>query len=110
MDQIPLVKEEIDAGKAFIREFTKYAPVSVALWVKESGDELHYLYIASDQIHDTNVRQGYGEVMRIARSRPLIWIPFGSTSSARTRRSRPPLARSTSVSPRGMPLDSAAAS
>jgi hypothetical protein len=68
MDQIPLVKEEIDAGKAFIREFTKYAPVSVALWVKESGDELHYLYIASDQIHDTNVRQGYGEVMRIAQS------------------------------------------
>lgn len=68
MDQMPLVKEEIDAGKALIQEFNKYAPVSVALWVKESGDELHYLYIASEQINDTNMRQGYGEVMRIAQT------------------------------------------
>lgn len=77
MDQMPLVNEEIDAAKALIREFNKYAPVAVALWLKESGDELHYLYIASDQINDSNVRAGYGEVLRIARKLALPYLdPF----------------------------------
>lgn len=66
MDQMPLVTQEIDAGKDLIREFNKLAPVTVALWLKESGDELHYLFIASDQINDSNVREWYGKVLEVA--------------------------------------------
>jgi hypothetical protein len=40
--------EEIDAGAELVREFEKYAPVTVAFWLKESDDEHRHLYIASD--------------------------------------------------------------
>ncbi len=57
--------EEIDAWADLIREFDKYAPVSVAFWLKASDDDHWYLYIASDQITDANLGVAYGEVLRL---------------------------------------------
>src|SRR5947207_15032852 len=66
MDQGPLVIEEIDAGAELVREFDKYKPIKVAFWLKASDDEHRYLYIASEQINDTNVGVAYREVLRLA--------------------------------------------
>lgn len=65
MDQGPLVSEQIDAGAAFIREFEKYKPIKSAFWLKQSED-FWYLYLASDQIDDSNFDLAYGEVVRLA--------------------------------------------
>lgn len=73
MDQMPLVTEEIDAGSLLVREFNKYAHVTVAFWLKESDDEFRYLFIASDEINDSNVGNGYVEILRLSQ---LIKSPF----------------------------------
>ena len=66
MDQGPLVTEETDAGEELIRRLDKYARVKAAFWVKDSEEGQWYLYIASDQILDTNIDVVYGEVLRLA--------------------------------------------
>jgi hypothetical protein len=77
MDQSSLVMEQIDDGETFIREFTKYKPVQAAFWLKLSEDDPWYLYIASDEIDDTNFDLAYGEVSRIASRIELKWLsPF----------------------------------
>jgi hypothetical protein len=66
MDQGPLVSEEIEAGAELIREFDRFQPIKAAFWLKASDEEQRYLYIASDQIKDTNFDVAYGEVLRLA--------------------------------------------
>lgn len=60
-----LVTEQIEAGEELIREFDRYAPVSVAFWAKPTDADDLYLYIASDHIDDTNFDVAYGEIVRI---------------------------------------------
>ncbi len=77
MDQGPLVREEIDAGGELTREFDKYAPVMVAFWLKASDDEYRYLFIASDQINDTNFDLAYREVLRLTSKMNSLYLdPF----------------------------------
>src|SRR2546425_13369387 len=77
MDQGPLVTEQIDAGAKLINEFDKYKPVQAAFWVKESVDGQWYLYLASDQIDDSNFDLAYGEILRMLGSGPHLWLdPF----------------------------------
>jgi hypothetical protein len=66
MDQGPLVIEEIDAGAKLAREFDRFEPVKAAFWLKASDEEQRYLYLASDQIDDTNFDVAYREVLRLA--------------------------------------------
>jgi hypothetical protein len=66
MDHGPLVKEQIDGGSRFLREFDKYAPVVLAFWLKESGNGRWVLYVASDGIDDANYDLAYSEIIRIA--------------------------------------------
>lgn len=66
MDQNSLVSDQMDAGARFLSEFDKYAPVKAAFWLKTSESNHWYLYIASDEINDTNYDLGYGEVIRLA--------------------------------------------
>jgi hypothetical protein len=66
MNQGPLVMEEIDAGDKLAREFDKLIRVKVAFWLKASDEDQRYLYLASDQINDTNFDVAYGEVLRLA--------------------------------------------
>ena len=66
MDQGPLVVEQIDAGARFLSEFEKHAPVRAAFWGKDSDEGRWNLYMASDQIDDTNFDIAYGEVIRIS--------------------------------------------
>lgn len=65
MDNGPLVTEEIDAGAELIRQFDQYAPIKAAFWLRASGDDARYLYLASDQVRDTNLYEAYGEVVRL---------------------------------------------
>jgi hypothetical protein len=66
MDQGPLVKDRIDAGNRFLREFDKFAPVVGAFWVKGDENGRWDLYVVSDGINETNYDLAYGEVIRIA--------------------------------------------
>lgn len=65
MDQGSVVREEIDAGAKFLAEFEKQFPIQAAFWLKEDEGRW-YLYVASDQINDQNVRLAYREVIRVA--------------------------------------------
>ena len=66
MDQGSLVKEQIDAGTRFLREFGRHIPIVVAFWLKDSENSRWALYIASDRVNDTNYDVAYGEIIRIA--------------------------------------------
>lgn len=77
MGQDFLVTEQIDAGDRFIRDFNEYASISVACWVKPEDAFKPYLYLASDEIDDTNIDLGYGEVLRRLRGKASQWLdPF----------------------------------
>ena len=66
MDHGPLVTEEIDAGADLVRQFNEYAPVVAAFWLKASDENQRYLYLASEEIKDTNIDLAYGELVRLA--------------------------------------------
>jgi hypothetical protein len=77
MDKSPLVTEQIDAGEWLIREFAKTIPVQAAFWLRERDSDEWYLYLASDQINDSNFDRAYREVLRIVRPQQSLWIdPF----------------------------------
>lgn len=77
MDQGPLVSEQIEAGAELANEFEKYKPLQAVFWLKASEDGQWFLYLASDQIEDSNVREAYGEVLRILRPKSHVWLdPF----------------------------------
>lgn len=67
MDQNSLVNEQIDAGAELVLRFDKSRPVNAAFWLKLPDDFQWYLYLASDQIDDTNVDLGYGEIVRLVK-------------------------------------------
>ena len=77
MDPSPLVTERIDAGKRFLGEFQKHAPVRAAFWLREEDASDWSLYVASDQITDENFDELYGEVLPIAAELDDPWFdPF----------------------------------
>lgn len=77
MDRGPLVNEEIDDGSTLAREFNTFAPVKVAFWVKSSEEDQRYLYLASDEINDSNFDVAYGEVIRLTNDLDLPYLdPF----------------------------------
>jgi hypothetical protein len=59
-----LVKEQIDAGAEFVRDFNDYVAVSVACWVIPADSDNLFLYVASDDLDDSNIHVAYGEVLR----------------------------------------------
>lgn len=68
MDPKPLVTEEIDAGAELVREFDKFMPVKAAFWLYPSEKGRWLLYIASDEIEDRTIRDGYMELVRLTES------------------------------------------
>jgi hypothetical protein len=66
MDQGPLVSAMTDAGAELVRRLNKYFLVQTAFWLKDSEAGQWYLFIASDQIDDSNIDVAYGEVLRVA--------------------------------------------
>jgi len=77
MDQDLLVNERIDAGRDFVRDFDDYVTVSVAFWLVPADSDNVYLYIASDDLDDGNIRVAYGEVLRRLHAKSTPWLnPF----------------------------------
>ncbi len=72
-----LVNEQIDAGADFVRDFNDYLAVSVACWVIPAESDDVFLYIASDDIDDSNFDVAYGEVLRRLSGKKSRWLdPF----------------------------------
>jgi hypothetical protein len=77
MDQGPLVIQQIEAGERLIGRFSQYTPVQAAFWLKEPEDSPWFLYLAGDQINDSNFDLAYGEVLRLLSGAPEPWLdPF----------------------------------
>lgn len=77
MGQDLLVIEQIDAGDDFVRDFNDYVSVSVACWVNPAESDNLFLYIASDDIDDSNIDVAYGEVLRRLSGKRSQWLdPF----------------------------------
>lgn len=74
MDQESLVIEQIDAGEEFARDFNDYVSVAVAFWINPADSEDWFLYIASAEINDDNIRGAYGEVLRRVGSNRNQWL------------------------------------
>lgn len=66
MDSIPLVGDEIDAGKKFLELLNDSRRVIAACWLRRSDDEERYLYVSLDGLTVENRRDTYGEVLRVA--------------------------------------------
>jgi hypothetical protein len=72
-----LVTEQIDAGAEFVRDFNDYVTVSVAFWVVSAESDDVFLYVASDNIDDSNFDVAYGEVLRRLSGKRSQWLdPF----------------------------------
>ena len=82
MDQDTLVTEDLDAGAELVRRIAEDLPVKVAFWLKASDEEQHYLYLASDQMDGTNLREAYRTVLRVtAQIRKFSTKPRSKSSS-----------------------------
>ena len=70
MDQGSLVNEQIAAQIAaagtFLSELEKSVHVQVAFWGKDSEDGRWNLYVAPDQVDETEFYDIYGDVIRIS--------------------------------------------
>ena len=72
-----LVNEQLDAGREFVVQFDEYNPVSVAFWIVPTESDIPVLYVASDNIDDSNFDIAYGEVFRLASQQNSMWLdPF----------------------------------
>jgi len=74
MDYEPLVEDKINAGRAFLQEFNRVAPVKAACWVKGSEANRWFLFIASDSISEDKIRDGYGQVIAILGKNPSLFL------------------------------------
>jgi len=77
MGQGLLVIEQIDAGADFVCDFNHYRCVAVACWISPAESDNLFLYIASDEIDDSNFDIAYGEVLRRLSGKRSPWLdPF----------------------------------
>lgn len=77
MGQELLVIDHIDAGTEFLRDFNDYHRVAVACWINPAESDNLFLYIASDDIDDSNIHVAYGEVLRRLSGKRSPWLdPF----------------------------------
>lgn len=90
MDQAVLVNDEIQAGAELARRFSAVKPVKVAFWVKPSERLGYSLYLASDEIDDTNFGQAYEEVVRLVNQ---IGSPYLDLSRIKVLSADAPLAQ-----------------
>jgi hypothetical protein len=74
MGQETLVNEQIDAGEEFLRDFNDYVSIGAAFWINPADSEVWYLYIASTEINDGNIRDVYSEVLRRVGSTRNQWL------------------------------------
>lgn len=65
MDNGPLVKEEIDAGRELIRKLNQQRPVKAAFWLKASDKPYRYLYLAAERTDAHPDDLTYREVSRV---------------------------------------------
>ncbi len=69
-----LVNEQIDAGEEFIRDFNDCFSIAAAFWIHPADSEDWFLYIASTEIDDANIRAAYGEVLRRLGGKQNPWL------------------------------------
>ena len=67
MDNGPLVKEEIDAGRELVRRLDRIRSVKAAFWLKASASPHWYLYLASERTEAHKDDLTYREVSPVQR-------------------------------------------
>jgi hypothetical protein len=78
MDQDALVSEQIEAGAAFLKQFSERFFVNIAFWLKPEGAFDWRLHIISEDINAENVTDGHREVTRLMSQRSDSGLaPFG---------------------------------
>jgi hypothetical protein len=81
---------EKDAGGKLIDQFSKKWPVKAAFGVKPSDADQWSLYIAAAGIDDTNIGQGYKEVLRLIKK---LQTPYFDAFQVRLVKSDDPVVR-----------------
>jgi len=77
MDSATLVREKIDAGEEFIRQFNDFRKIDAAFWLKETDLDEWYLYLVSSEITNENIDVAYGEVLQLLKPNQNPWLdPF----------------------------------
>jgi hypothetical protein len=68
MGQATLVIDEgeKDAGAELIDRMSERWPVKLAFWLKPADGDQWFLHIVAEGIDDSNIKQGYEEVLRLA--------------------------------------------
>jgi hypothetical protein len=89
-DALVIDEGEKDAGAALIDQFSKAWPVQTAFWVKPSDSERWFLYIAAAGIDDSNVDEGYKEVLRLIQK---LQTPYFDAFQVKLVKSEDPLVR-----------------
>ena len=74
MDQMPLVMEEIEAGRRFALLFNRSITVDVAFWLKVSNAGQRYFYLASHQITENNFDFAHREVLEVGSMLPSLFL------------------------------------
>ena len=74
MDQRVLVSDEINAGTDLIQNVNKTLPIQAAFWLYETYEGQWFLYLASDQVTDANIRESYGHVLRADQESPNLFL------------------------------------
>lgn len=77
MDQEALVKERLEAGEEFAREFNTHYPVAVAFWFFPAESERWYFYLASPEITDGKRRLAYRAVSECGALLRSPWLESG---------------------------------
>ncbi len=73
----PLVNDQIKAAVPVISKFNENFRVKAAFWLKERESDGWFLYLASDDISDSNFDQAYRRLLEIVSPARNRWIdPF----------------------------------
>ncbi len=74
-----VVDKQWDAGEEFLRRLSeKQFPIAVAFWAKQPDSDYWYLFIASDRVESSGLREAYGEVMREFPEESRSWFDLFS--------------------------------
>lgn len=77
MDTSPLVIDEIDAGREFLKRLNAYRPVIAACWLRKDENEERYLYAALEGLTFEKTSDAYNEVLRITKEMTDLYLdPF----------------------------------
>lgn len=79
-----MIEKQWSAGGVFLRQLSeKGFPIAVAFWAKQPDSEFWYLFIASDRVESSGLREAYGEAMHEFPEEARSWLDLFSVKLIR---------------------------